>query len=193
LSKARSSATDPALSEQKYISLVYGDQEFAAPMLKIHAAVDFTSLRENNKFNRPLALAVPEGSNARQVQCIKTILWRNPKMKRWWNVDDPFQPPVNRMDSITEISVPTSPKASSSSAVSNSRKTATKDYDRLLKDPIVAPDFSTDDNTDNDNNDEHDDDGNDNIENVPVTSSVAVVDGVVASSPSKVLGGSLEI
>jgi hypothetical protein len=117
LSKARSSATDPALSEQKYISLVYDQQEFAAPMLKIHAAVNFRCHNTNNNNHhhhsgeqqqqqrrQPLAIAVPEGSNRAQVQYIKKILWRNPKMKRWWNVRDPFQPP--KMEVIREIRVP---------------------------------------------------------------------------------------
>jgi hypothetical protein len=141
LSKARASATDPALSEQKYISLVYGQQEFAAPMLKIHAAVDFTINPDHT--SRPLALAVPEGSNARQVQYIKMILWKNPKMKRWWNVEDPFMP--IRMDSITEITVPSPKSLSATTTTQTTMTTDTNDDDQLLRknEVVVSPNTST--------------------------------------------------
>jgi hypothetical protein len=150
LSKARASATDPALSEQKYISLVYGQQEFAAPMLKIHAAVDFTINPDHT--SRPLALAVPEGSNARQVQYIKMILWKNPKMKRWWNVEDPFMP--SRMDSITEITVPTSPKATATTKTTTNNNN--NDDDQLLlrkkNQVVVSPNTSTENEEEYDGN-----------------------------------------
>jgi hypothetical protein len=149
LSKARASATDPALSEQKYISLVYGQQEFAAPMLKIHAAVDFT-INPEITTSRPLALAVPEGSNARQVQYIKMILWKNPKMKRWWNVEDPFMP--SRMDSITEITVPTSPLSQTTTTITQT--TGNNDDGQLLlrkkNQVVVSP------NTSSENEEEYD-------------------------------------
>jgi hypothetical protein len=175
LSKARASATDPALSEQKYISLVYGQQEFAAPMLKIHAAVDFT-INPEITTSRPLALAVPEGSNARQVQYIKMILWKNPKMKRWWNVEDPFMP--SRMDSITEITVPTSP-LSQTTTTTITKTTDNNDDDQLLlrkkNQVMVSP------NTSSENEEEYDG----NVEQVIAPADDDHDDGASAAVPPK--------
>lgn len=42
LAKARAAATDPALSEQKYISLCKVRQEIAAPMLPVNLLIDWT-------------------------------------------------------------------------------------------------------------------------------------------------------
>lgn len=89
LSKARSMATDSALSEQKYVSFCYGDQEFGAPMLPVHVLIDW----EKHK-TRPLVVAVPMGSTAAEMQSVKRVLWKNPKLKEWWNQEDPFQPPM---------------------------------------------------------------------------------------------------
>ena len=87
LSKARTSATDPALSEQKYVSFCYGTQEFGAPMLPVNLVIDW----EKHK-TRPLVVAVPVGSTASEMQSVKRVLWKNPKLRDWWKQDDPFVP-----------------------------------------------------------------------------------------------------
>ena len=87
LCKARTSATDPALSEQKYISFCYGTQEFGAPMLPVNLVIDW----EKHK-TRPLVVAVPFGSTASEMQSVKRVLWKNPKLRDWWKQDDPFVP-----------------------------------------------------------------------------------------------------
>jgi hypothetical protein len=87
LSKARSSATDPALSDQKYTSFCYGVQEFGAPMLPVNLVIDW----EKHK-TRPLVVAVPVGSTASEMQSVKRVLWKNPKLRDWWKQDDPFVP-----------------------------------------------------------------------------------------------------
>jgi hypothetical protein len=87
LGKARTSATDPALSEQKYVSFCYGDQEFGAPMLPVNLVIDW----EKHK-TRPLVVAVPVGSTAYEMQSVKRVLWKNPKLRDWWKQEDPFMP-----------------------------------------------------------------------------------------------------
>lgn len=87
LAKARSLATDPALSEQKYVSFCYGEQEFGAPMLPVHVVVDW----EKHK-TRPLVVAVPTGATSAEMRSVKRVLWKNPKMRGWWKQQDPFQP-----------------------------------------------------------------------------------------------------
>jgi hypothetical protein len=91
LSKARTSATDPALSEQKYISFCYGTQEFGAPMLPVNLVIDW----EKHK-TRPLVVAVPVGSTASEMQSVKRVLWKNPKLRDWWKQDDPFVPKLKK-------------------------------------------------------------------------------------------------
>jgi hypothetical protein len=86
LAKARSSATDPLLSEQKYFSLCNSTQELAAPMLPVDLLMNW----DENK-NEPL-IAVPAGATAVEVREVKRILWENPRTKRWWEQADPFQP-----------------------------------------------------------------------------------------------------
>ena len=87
LAKARSSATDPALSEQKYVSFCYGTQEFGAPMLPVNLVIDWDKHK-----TRPLVVAVPVGSTANEMQSVKRVLWKNPKLRDWWKQDDPFLP-----------------------------------------------------------------------------------------------------
>jgi hypothetical protein len=87
LAKARSMATDPALSEQKYVSFCYGMQEFGAPMLPVHVVIDWEKHR-----TRPLVVAVPMGATAHEMQSVKRVLWKNPKLRDWWTQHDPFQP-----------------------------------------------------------------------------------------------------
>ena len=91
LSKARTCATDPALSEQKYISFCYGTQEFGAPMLPVNLVIDW----EKHK-TRPLVVAVPVGSTGSEMQSVKRVLWKNPKLRDWWKQDDPFLPKVKK-------------------------------------------------------------------------------------------------
>jgi hypothetical protein len=87
LAKARTCATDPALSEQKYVSFCYGDQEFGAPMLPVNLVIDW----EKHK-TRPLVVAVPVGTTAYEMQSVKRVLWKNPKLRDWWKQEDPFMP-----------------------------------------------------------------------------------------------------
>jgi hypothetical protein len=87
LSKARTSATDPALSEQKYVSFCYGTQEFGAPMLPVNLVIDWDKHK-----TRPLVVAVPVGSTANEMQSVQRVLWKNPKLRYWWKQDDPFVP-----------------------------------------------------------------------------------------------------
>jgi hypothetical protein len=114
LSKARTSATDPALSEQKYVSFCYGTQEFGAPMLPVNLVIDW----EKHK-TRPLVVAVPVGSTASEMQSVKRVLWKNPKLRDWWKQDDPFVPKFKKdvvpLESIiaTPPPVPLEPTKSS--------------------------------------------------------------------------------
>jgi hypothetical protein len=94
LSKARSMATDPALSEQKYVSFCYGNQEFGAPMLPVSVMIDWDKHK-----TRPLVVAVPMGSTAAEMQSVKRVLWKNPKLKEWWGQRDPFSPPTRKRSS----------------------------------------------------------------------------------------------
>lgn len=137
LSKARASATDPALSEQKYVSLVFGRQEFAAPMLPIHVAVDF-------RVSHPLALAVPEGSTGTELQAIQRVLWKNPKMKRWWNVEDPFQP--SNMEPIREIQVPSPKNPIDKKEPSSPERAPTSKVNEQQREETTASPTSTDNN-----------------------------------------------
>jgi hypothetical protein len=98
LSKARTSATDPALSEQKYVSFCYGTQEFGAPMLPVNLVIDW----EKHK-TRPLVVAVPVGSTATEMQSVKRVLWKNPKLRDWWKQDDPFVPKMKTDVETTSI------------------------------------------------------------------------------------------
>lgn len=100
LAKARSIATDPALSEQKYLSFCYGDQEFGAPMLPVNVVIDWKKHK-----TRPLVVAVPVGTTAVEMRSVKRVLWKNPKMKSWWQQQDPFQPKHIEKES-RKISVP---------------------------------------------------------------------------------------
>lgn len=104
LSKARTSATDPALSEQKYISFCYGTQEFGAPMLPVNLVIDW----EKHK-TRPLVVAVPVGSTASEMQSVKRVLWKNPKLRDWWKQDDPFVPKFKKEVAESSITPPPVP------------------------------------------------------------------------------------
>lgn len=101
LAKARSTASDPALSEQKYVSFCYGLQEFGAPMLPVKVVIDW----EKHK-TRPLVVAVPAGSTAAAMQSVKRVLWKNPKMRVWWKQQDPFQPTSWKDSSTPEADLP---------------------------------------------------------------------------------------
>ena len=87
LAKARAVATDPSLSEQKYVSICYGVQEFGAPMLPLSLLIDWDKHK-----TRPLVVAVPMGHSASEMQSVKRVLSRHPKIKRWWKQQDPFRP-----------------------------------------------------------------------------------------------------
>jgi hypothetical protein len=119
LSKARANATDESLSEQKYISLCNRKQELAAPMLPVSLLVEATSsvaqsmcddasatselsgndlqdARLRREMESRLLVAVPQGSSAAVCQAIRRMLWKNPKVQRWWKQTDPFHRHVGR-------------------------------------------------------------------------------------------------
>ena len=93
LAKARSVATDPALSEQKYVSICYGSQDFGAPMLPVSLLIDW-----NRHKTRPLAVAVPTGHSAAEMQAVKRVLSKNPRIQRWWRQQDPFHPRAKHVE-----------------------------------------------------------------------------------------------
>lgn len=124
LSKARANATDETLSEQKYVSLCNRKQELAAPMLPVSLLVQSRKQQQQSsttkrghsdssggedgddeddrqdRINRRemearLLVAVPEGSTAFACQAVRRMLWKNPKVQRWWKQTDPFHRPVD--------------------------------------------------------------------------------------------------
>ena len=99
LAKARVSATDAALSDQKYVSLCNQQQELAAPMLEVHLLLtnDYDNDNDDEDYdyysNKTTVLAaVPEGYTAGEIRYIQNMLINNPRMKRWLQQDDPFTP-----------------------------------------------------------------------------------------------------
>ena len=102
LSKARVSAIDETLSEQKYTSLCNRKQEIAAPMLPVSLLVEKIEKESSSKLTETemrramearLLVAVPSGSTASDCQLIRRVLWKNPKIQRWWKKSNPFDHP----------------------------------------------------------------------------------------------------
>lgn len=124
LSKARANAMDESLSAQKYVSLCNRTQELAAPMLPVSLLVPGDRSKERRgapssnggddclcrrEMEGRLLVAVPECSTAVACQSIRRVLWKNPKVQRWWNQSDPFHP-VQALIEGKESSAPFKPR-----------------------------------------------------------------------------------
>jgi hypothetical protein len=110
LGKARDAATDPVLADQHYVSLCNDEHEFVAPMLPISFLLNSGDKMDrggggnNNKTifsgssNKPslsvtpTIMAVPDGSTAIIVRHIRNVLMQNPRIARWLQQQDIFQP-----------------------------------------------------------------------------------------------------
>lgn len=108
LCKARATATDVHLSEQKYVSLCNRQQELAAPMLPVSLLVEQclsgggrTEEDRRAAMEGRLLVAVPDGSTSTECQAIRRMLWKNPRIQRWWKLTDPFGRP--NVPTTTEV------------------------------------------------------------------------------------------
>jgi hypothetical protein len=104
--QARAKAIDSILSGQKYQSLCNSRQELAAMMLPVEFLIpplkkpDPTKSKKHN--SAVLLVAVPVGYTAKEMQAIKTMLWKNPKTVRWWEQQDPLSPVKPRKSEKTK-------------------------------------------------------------------------------------------
>jgi len=109
LSKARTQASDPRLSQQTYVSLCNSVNDLAAPMLPVNLIVnaghtDDTGTETSFSLNEETAkkaealdptlgrllMAVPEGSSPSEVRAIQRALWSHPRVQRWWKRENRF-------------------------------------------------------------------------------------------------------
>jgi hypothetical protein len=99
-------AANPVLARQNYVCLC-GDSKvltnMTSPMSKLMAlskparGMQSSAMNQNQdepdillrrEMEQRLLVAVPEKSNATECQTIRRILWKNPKLQVWWNMEE---------------------------------------------------------------------------------------------------------
>ena len=128
LAKVRTKATDSALSNQLYVSLMnamdepddVASVELAAPMLPVLHLVPTLAQSSPMSSSSPrlpvLLTAVPEHSTAATCRRITKSLLKNERVKKWLEQTDPFQVPTT-----TTTKVPVSITATTKKTVSSSQ------------------------------------------------------------------------
>jgi hypothetical protein len=99
-------ASNPVLARQIYVSLC-GDSKvlsnMTSPMSKLMVVPKPASVMENvatehnredpdnllrREMERRLLVAIPEKSDVTECQTIRRVLWKNPKLQVWWNMQE---------------------------------------------------------------------------------------------------------